>query len=367
MAKPHPLLFRLVQSGAVDGASVTEAVVRSAQEHRLVALLEKGTDPPASHDLTLSLAGAAMLDETHRMRVMKVARDVHIALTEADIRHVFVKGVVEAHRLFPSADERAFRDVDLAIHPSESLGGALSVLIPGHPESDDIDALVSGGYRSSIGFFRDGIAVDLHTDALRNGPRCVSPDAWWNHATVVPLPGVGEVEAFDVAASTLLFLIHQARDRFRYLNGALEFKRRVETGIDWDAVETLARREGIWEQAAVAATVLAEAANLPVEFPMPSGWRTRLWERLWAPHVRYLGEDGRSRFNRRGQWLMPITSRGRFREIAGWIVRSIFPPDSHLRLRHPRARGPYLWRVVSTRISAISARRLPSLTRGRTE
>jgi hypothetical protein len=155
-------------------------------------------------------------------------------------------------------------------------------------------------------------------------------------------------------------VLHQARDRFRYLLGVIETRLRLRQDVDWHSVETLARAEGIWEQVSVGLSILCEEAGVQCPVETPTNWRTTAWRLLWRPKVRLLGEAGRLRHIRRATWLMPMLTRGRSADALAWLIRSAFPSDDDLRLRHPDATGPYLWRLIAPRIAIVRHRHLSS-------
>ena len=361
MASPHPLLFQLIKVGSLPGRLVTMDLIESAQEHRLIGYLSRTVQGPMEKAVSVRLMGIDMFEQASRRAVIKKAAEVHAAFLEAGVRHHFMKGTVEATRLFGHPGDRRFRDVDIVVHPSSPLSRAVEVIAPDHPLLGELDDMVSAGYRNTIGFRLEDVPIDLHTEALRTGPGSADVEAWWARTESVDVPGIGTVEALDLASSTLLFLIHQARDRFRYLNGALEFSRRVESDVDWAQVRSLAETEGIWEQAAVAVEVLARIAGVDTPVRVPANGRMWLWRRLWGTKVQLLGDYGRVRYNRRSEWLMPLTARGRSGATVRWVTRSAFPPDAHLRLKHPTARGPYLWRVLSARLGFVLRRRMDAI------
>jgi hypothetical protein len=210
---------------------------------------------------------------------------------------------------------------------------------------------------SSVVLLIDGVGVDLQTDALRSGLEPVDSTAWTVGSDRVTINEDLRLQALDNEHDLVMFFIHQGRDRFRYLLAMAEASRRLDAPIDWVKVESIARNEGIWEQVAVALEVACDELGRQTPIVMPRGWRTSLWRYLWRQKVRLLGEHGRIRYIRRARWLMPLTMRGRTNDALRWLWRSAFPPDAILRLNHPEATGPYLWRVVASRLHIIGHRR----------
>lgn len=364
MGRPHPLLVKIAAGRKTDLSGLSEEIVASAEDHRMLGLLlaeVRASDATIDRGIRSRLEALDMQWSAQRQRLMTVAADVHRSLEAAGIRHLFFKGVVESHRLFTDPNHRPFADIDACIAPGESLSAAVAALAPDFPDFEGLDSLVAGGFTTSVGFYEQGVPLDLHSDFVRIGRGAVRPDLWWTATSELRLPGIGAVEVLDPDASFAVFALHQARDRFRYLIGCAEFVRRLHAGVDFSRVRELTEAEGVWDQVAVAVEVLSSEIGLDSPIETPRSWRARLWSRLWKEEIRLLGPEGWGRNPRLGSWLMPLLARGRTWETIRWIGRSIFPPDARLRRLHPKARGPYLWRVVSTRVAhrwrRIAARR----------
>jgi hypothetical protein len=360
MARPHPLLIEVAAGRTINGAAIDHTVVDSAVEHRMSGLLLKvarETRPPVDHGVRARLEALDLGLAMQRRRLMRTATAVHRRLEEVGIEHFFFKGVVEAYRVFEDPHHRPFADIDLCLAPFESLSAATAAIAPDHPNVEHLDDLVAGGYISSVGFFENGQPLDLHTDVVRVGPNARHPEMWWEHTTTIDIPELGSVRALNREASFVVFVLHQARDRFRYLIGLCEFRRRLQSEMSFDAVRSLAVAEGVWDQVAVAISAMSEDLGIPSPVQVPKSLRARLWSWLWRAEVRLGGPESRLRHTRRGRWMMPLMARGRAASSLRWIARSAFPPDVHLRRRHPDARGPYLWRIVAARIGQTLRRR----------
>ncbi|HSJ33830.1 MAG TPA: nucleotidyltransferase family protein [Acidimicrobiia bacterium] len=364
MARPHPLLVDLAAGRPIDPAGIDATVVESAEDHRMTGLLldeVRTAGVEVDRQVWARLEALDLQASVGRNRLVEAAASIHDRLAAVGIDHLFFKGIVEAYRVFEAPGHRPFADIDVCLAPGESLTRAVLALEPDFPDADALDDLVEGGYTSTVGFFTAGVPIDLHIDVVRVGRGARHPAQWWEATTGVAVPGVGDLRALDREASFAVFVLHQARDRFRYLIGCAEFVRRLRAGVDLGRVKALVEAEGLWDQLAVAIEVLSSEVGIETPVTAPASWRTRLWRRLWSPDIRLLGTEGRVRNPRLGSWLMPLTARGRAWETLRWIGRSALPPDARLRRLHPEARGPYLWRVVTTRITSrwrrLAARR----------
>lgn len=357
MAYPDPLLVDFVRGETIDGGRITAVVANSAMEHRLAPML---LDSPGAQEIMdqESLARLTAFDlavETRQRQLYKVMARVHRRLDEVGAPHTFLKGATSAQRWFDKPTHRPYVDIDVLVEKID-LRRAIAALDESNPAlalpGDEADR-----HLSSVVLLIDGVGVDLQTDALRTGLAPVDSTAWTIGSDQVAISEGLDLPALNNEHDLVMFLIHQGRDRFRYLLAMAEARRRLQAPIDWATVESIARNEGIWEQVAVALEVTCDELGRDVPVVMPGGWRTSLWRWLWRPKVRLLGEHGRIRHIRRARWLMPLTMRGRAGDALRWLWRSALPPDAILRLNHPGATGPYLWRVVSSRLHVIGHRR----------
>lgn len=357
MAYPDPLVKAVARGEPVDGSKVSHRVVDSAIEHRIAPLLLRAVEdhPSVPTDAAAALMAFDMAVVSRRQEQDRVLQLVHQRLTEASVTHTYVKGPASAVRWFVDPTSRPYSDIDVIVPIGSPLASAVAALSPAHPVLELFGEDEAMRFLSSVEIVVDGVRVDLQTDALRTG---LIPNSYedWSVGTdqIGEAPGM---RVLDPEHDLIMFLLHQGRDRFRFLLGVAEARLRLSEAVEWDRVEALARREGIWDQVAVALEVMCEELQIDVPVAAPTGWRAAMWRRLWNPRVRFLGELGRIRHIVRGRWLMPLTMRGRTLEATRWLFRSMFPPDLVIRHRYPAATGPYLWRALFLRARIILRRR----------
>lgn len=356
MGRPHELLRAVARGETVSGSQVTAELADSAIEHRMAALLLRATegDGTASGGATASLVAFDLAVGSRRQQQDRVLRRVHDRLQDAGVAHTFVKGPVSAIRWFDQPSDRPYSDIDVVVPKGSALAAAVAALDPAHPA---VALLGSNGQEeslSSVDVVVEGVHVDLQTDALRTG---LVPNQYEDWSVGSSELASHDLRVFDNEHDLIIFVLHQGRDRFRFLLGVAEARRRLEADIDWAKVEALARAEGVWEQVAVGLEVMCDELDLAVPVEVPDNWRSALWRKLWEPEVRFLGEVGRIRHIFRGKWLMPLTMKGRTLEAIRFMLSSLFPPEPVLRLHYPHATGPYLWRVLSLRARVIGRRR----------
>ena len=356
LATPHPVLRRFAAGEPVEPTEIDEAVVGSAIEHRVDTFLRRALEhgpQSVERGAQLQLEVADMAWRHRRAQILSVAAGVGEALTAAGIEHVFFKGIAEANRLYHDPTLRKFVDVDIILRPGTPLSEAVATLDADHPHLASIRSLDKSGILPTVDLFVDGVSVDIHLDPFRIGPAPKDADSWWDYTTVGDVAGLGRVRVLDDPLAFATFVLHQGRDRFRYLLGAVEFAAWMERGVDWACVRRIVEPEGTWDELLAAVEVLDSIEGRGRQIPTAHGWRRGAWLRMWRPEVILAGPAGKGRQGRRGVWLMPLLSRGRFWPTAVWIARSAVPPSALLEIRHPHIAGPYLRRLVLARLSIL--------------
>jgi hypothetical protein len=332
----------------------------SAVEHRMTGLLwsavvEGRVDLPT--DTVRVLAQTDLSATAHHVRLWSTTEAATQRLADAGVGAVSFKGVTDEQRWFGRMGERPCADVDIVIKDSSRLEDAIRALDPTHALLGVAAIAARRGQLRSVDVEFGGAWIDLHVDPLKVGSGWRHPELWFARTEQLTSPSGVDLEVFQPAAVAALKLLHIGRDNFRYLLNVEEVRRILESEVDWSDVETLAESEGLGAPIRIAAEAAAEeVGSTPPEISV-AGWRELMWRRLWAPQNRLLGELGRERFVRRSQWLLPITIPGRTLEHLSWLARTAFPPPELLELKHPDARGPYLLRLITSRLGYWYRRR----------
>ncbi|MGH8874560.1 MAG: nucleotidyltransferase family protein [Acidimicrobiia bacterium] len=367
MGRPHPALLALVTDQALPAVDDLQQMVLSAWEHRMGGLLWSrvaAQELTVPDDLLMKLQEEDVRTWARHEVLWSTLEQAVALLAEVGIECAVFKGVAVEHRWYRRRGDRPCWDLDLVLAPHDvhRFGDALEALQPGHPLAPHATRLVGRHYLRAIPLRHQGIPIDLHADPIKLGPPLRHPEAIWDHTEELVTPQGMTARTLDREASLFQTLVHVGRDRFRYLLGLSDVVRIVGSDeVDWAAVEELALGEGILDPIAVAAGAVADELGLP-PYPLAGGgWRGRLWQRLWRPHIRLQGDLGMVRYVRRAQWLLPLTARDRFGEAARWFLRSLFPPSELVDAKHHRRKGPYLWRLLSGRLAVMTTRRLAAL------
>lgn len=356
MARPHPALLHLAADRPLPPIDEVGPFLRSAHEHRLTGLLwsrmatgeveVKGEDRQwlAEHE-TLTWARHYMLWESLRKLIAR--------LEGLGVDVVTFKGVTAEARWYDRMGERPCYDLDLLVapHHRHRFADVLRDLQPDHPLTGSIRPLLDRGLLQSVALWFDGTPVDLHVDLFKLGIPTRQAQRIWERTNSLSLPSGENVGVLVPEIAFIHFLVHLTKDRFRYLLGFVDVQRIIaREKLDWDFIDDFLRREGLETHVYRALEAVLATLQLPASHPFPAGWRSRLWGFLWRPSIRLQGDLGRVRFRRRGQWVLPLTARGRAPETARWWWRRLFPPAALLDYLHPGERGFYLWRLIKGRV-----------------
>lgn len=340
MAAPVPELFDLVR-----GRPITPGpnLVESALEHRLggqlLSIVESdGIQLSATDCRTLMVADLASADHhRHLWRAMTSAVE---ALAQSGISSIAIKGVAEEARWYGRVGERPCSDVDLVIAPDDvaRIDEVLAALAPDHPAASDVITLVRRRQLQHVDITWDGVAMDIHLDPLKLGLWTRQVDLAVETATVVSGPDGQSVPVLAPELALVAFLTHLNKDRFSYL-GAYGDVARIATRpeLDWDLVDRFVRGEALQVPVWKSLSVVVDALDIDLDVPVVTGWRARLWDRLWPASVRLLGHEGRNARRRRQAWI-PLLTSGRWPEVVREARRQLGPPKALLELDQPDLR-----------------------------
>ena len=163
----------------------------------------------------------------------------------------------------------------------------------------------------------------------------------------------------DPTTALVHALVHLNKDRFQRLLGYADVARIAGSGdVDWDRFARFAEHEGLTVPTACTLAVVLDQLSLPwpAELERAHGPRAWAWRRLWPPHIRLRGAEGRLRYRRRQDFLA-LLARRRTAEGLAWWVRDVWPAAAVVAARYPDVRGPYLWKLSRGRARARVAAR----------
>ena len=269
------------------------------------------------------------------------------------------KGVTAEARWYDQLGDRPCGDVDLLLAPyhHHRIGELVAALEPQHPLAADVDALVAAGELQSIELRVDGIEIDLHLDLFKLGIPSRQREAIWDRTLQLSTPD-GDVRVLDPETALVHFLLHLNKDRFRWLLGYVDVAHLLQRDlVDWSAVRAIAAADGLDDVVALSLECVTDLLELEVVgWPVPRGWRTATWRRLWAHSVRLQGDVAVSRFHLR-QAALPVLARGRGADALRYLARRLVPEPRLVRYNNPTSSGGYVRRLTTGRLARSRARR----------
>ena len=359
--RPHPALIDLAARRDPALNELSRPLIESSVEHRVPGILHTWA---AKRGLLTGEQGAGLqaLDSNvwarNRMLVATAAR-VDAAARDLGIRTALIKGVALEAMAYSRFGERPSGDLDVVVHHDDRGGvvDLVAALQPEHRLISDLADLVEGRHIQSIDLVVDGLPMDIHLDPLKLEVAATRhPMRLWERTATVTVEGT-RINTFDHEASLVLALLHLNKDRFSHLVAYADVVRLWRGVDDWDWVESFAQAEGlVTPLRETAAAVVSDLAISDLQMPLPAAGGERVWKMLWPERIRLSGAVGRVRYRYR-QMLIPVFSPDRIPEVARSWIRRMFPPRQVLAIYYPNARGPYAWRIISSRVARRVERR----------
>jgi hypothetical protein len=356
------LLVELAAGREPTAGAVDQRTVALAHEHRLTGLLWSwARDHVADDALRSQLAQRDLSVQGHLVRVWDVLDECVTRLAAEGIEVATIKGVTTEARWYRRRGERPCSDVDLLLAPDQldRAADAVRILQPDHPWVDLVGPLAASGRVQAVTTRVGGLEVDLHLDLLKLGIRTRQSAQVWASTTSFSRPDGGAVKVLDATTALVHAIVHLNKDRFQRLLGYADVARIAGSGdVDWDRLARFADGEGISVPVSCTLAVVLEELSLPwpTELERATGPRAWAWRRLWPPHIRLLGAEGRLRYRRRQDFL-PLLARGRTGEGLVWWCRDVWPAPAVVAARYSDVRGPYLWKLFRGRARARASTR----------
>ncbi|MGH7927155.1 MAG: nucleotidyltransferase family protein [Candidatus Binatia bacterium] len=349
MTKPHPLLIDLV-AGRTLRSRVGEPVVQSALEHRVAGLLATAAENgPISPAAEVILQGVEASTWARNRAIAAAIAGIATVAASLDIDVAFIKGVTTETRWYRRMGERPTWDVDLVLAPWHLPRAVdfVAALQPTHSILPDLPTILKRDRIQSIDLGFAGIPVDLHLDPLKlEVARTRFPERLWENLHLIEIEGE-EIPVFDPTVSLLLAALALNKDRFRYLVGyAVVTRIERDPQVDRARSEKLAKGEGLlgpYLATLGAVEIDLKQAHPHIYRPHPA------WNRIWGPSVRLLGKEASIRYRYR-QSFIPLFDFRRWPEVVASWLRRAFPTRALLKRLYPDQRGPYLVRIISSRL-----------------
>jgi hypothetical protein len=330
MSSPHPALLQLAIRGEAGPIADEDAFVASVSEHRMVSNVTAAIDSGAiqlSPEAGVTL-GMRDLAEWHRhIGFWKTIRRTEAALEEFGVGAAVIKGVATEARWYDGIGDRVCTDVDLFLDPGalDNAADIVEQLDPKRGSKSAIEWLVIRRLLQHVDLRIGSTQVDLHFDPLKLGVPTVQIDEVWKSTETIETDQ-GSIRVLRAEIELVLLLLHLNKDRFAFLGSLLDIPRILQrAALDWDYLQEFVAGEGldvpVWNSLASVAEVL----SLTVDIPRPKGFRSLMWQRLWARHRMLGGYEGRQAAPT-VQRMLPFHLKNRSSDVAREIRRQVMPP-----------------------------------------
>jgi hypothetical protein len=265
-----------------------QAVIEVAREHGLIPWLAQvmrqsaraASVTPAEDLATLNLLAAA--SALHGDALFAALGQAIVALAEAGVEPIVLKGPALASTIYPARDLRPFGDLDVLVRPEE-LARADHALRPlGYAPYANKPSEVDDFHRVYARAGHDGV-VELHTDLLQLGLPTACGGVLWERAERWHLAGLQRPALMLGLEHQLLHLcVHLHLHGYRRLIWFIDLERllRLRGGeVRWADLWALAHTEGVTLSVRHALMLAREL----LDAPLPS-------EALRAARIDLLGE-----------------------------------------------------------------------------
>lgn len=348
----------LIDLAAGRPAQVDAALLPLVHEHRLTGLLatrlEQGElELPAA--VAQQVAAVDLANQAHHLRLWRAVEGVAESLRSIEVDPVFLKGVTAERRWYDRLGERPCSDVDVLVPHDQldRLGEVLDVLAPGYAHRELVLELVQRRQLQHVNLEWEKVWLDVHFDLLKLGTWMRNPEAVDTadgSVCTVSREGGPAVRIPSPELALVNFCTHLNKDRFAYLGGLADVARVVQrTPIDWDRFARVVDDEGLTVPVWKSLVVVGEVLGLDLPAAPPTGWRGRVWDRLWPEEVRLGGRTGRTT-RRHRQHALPLLATGRTGEGLAELRRQLVPPKGLLELEAGESDHGYLRRVTVDRL-----------------
>lgn len=308
--------------------------------------------PPAMPDATWDALRFEYLH--HHMRNLQLfqeLRELHAALTAADLEHLFAKGPWLAFHAWPAIGTRPVGDIDLIVHERDVRDVWRLLLDLGYrAESsfprDATEALAHAHYRRQYRFFAAGRRpLELHFRLVNLGPPSDGEPWLWQGRRLFAFPD-GALPVPDATAMLFHLLLHANQHGFAVLRLLLD----IRFHLDWAGAEldhallaTLIKRFRLqhtcYHALALTAAVTGCDALTLVKLDKPRWWQRQRFALLWSPQ-------------RAARLALPRTRE--HWEAPKLFLAEMATPYSAWRYVHGIARAAGGWSALLRRLPALA-------------
>ena len=326
-----------------------DSLVRLAARHGVASFvlpLLKGLseDGRIPSDVVSELRKVALYDIARSVRLRSALQEMLMALQDAGVRVIVLKGVALATLVYSDPNVRPSQDIDLLCREEDYRKVRDTLVSLGYDTDADPTLPVRRadheGYFDRHFFNPDGLVhVELHLDSLKLGVRPRHSDSIWlrtRHLEIEDVPAL----ALGLEDQVLTLSVHLHRHGFNRLIWFMDIDlliRRYADELDWGMVMGEAKAEGAQASLWYTLRLLRQMLGAPIPEKVmadlrPNPWIRWTFARIW-PELRVLDLESRTRrravqFSISESWRGVIPSlllMGRRRDKMGILMRRRLP------------------------------------------
>ena len=345
---------------------IDEAVVASAEEHFVAALLEAEVTKRRigfDGDLRLRLTQASLAAAAENATALHAAEIVAATANDLGVRIAFFKGIVTGAMFYADPATRPTTDVDIFFDPAhlDRMGDFAEALGAPAGTKAAVDAMVSEGRVFELTIPVAGTEVDLHRDPINMVLPSRAEVHRWASTIEVTLANSMTVHTLDLEWTMIQALIHGFRDNFADLLHIHDLALVFDADPDWDRIAAIADDEGWTDLIRYATAFVCDVLDRPSPLPRQVSRGALLAIRaVWPRPLLLHGATSISASHRR-QSALSLLARGRTLELVGAYGRRALPPRSVIDARSQPTDSAYpialyLWRMDQRRTNLATKR-----------
>lgn len=278
-----------------------------------------------------------------------VLQRVLLALHDAEVPVIILKGPALAESVYPNPMLRPFSDLDLLCHEDDWLTVHRILAGMGYESEPRIETPPPKAWQRKayyhMQYFKSSKSemVEIHFDVWQNGLRPKLGDRFWDRAASTVIASVSS-RVLSVEDQFLHLCVHlhqHGYSRLIWFTDLYLLLQRFADAIDWSYVATSARAEGVELSLYYCLYYLQQLLSVDPPLDLlaalkPNPFVARLHQRLWpSDRVLQLVESERVGFEFREvpvakEALLNLLLTGRTREKLVYLLRVLLPPDDWL-------------------------------------
>lgn len=347
MAAPHPTLIRLVRGDELSNdVRVTADLVGSAEEHGVAPLLdeavrERGLD--GDHDALVQLTMRSLESAADTRAAFNALCSLLDTCDSLGIDIAVFKGLAIGSRWYRRPELRPANDIDVFIDPDQidRLGELVAGFAAKAGSREAVEGMVAEGRVFEYSLLVDRVAVDLHVDPMNLVVPTRQQGRLWDRTETIPIAEGRTARTLDLELTIVQALLGLLRDNFADLLHLYDVALMIDNDPDWDFVEAFINAEGWTDMVRFSLGFVCDVFERPSPLPRDISIDSRIIiSGLWPDRILLKGSESIVKSPRRQSMASLLITERRF-DVAGAMLRRIFPPRSVIDDRFADSAGPY--------------------------